>query len=106
MRERVVALLAAHESAGRFLSSPGDAALPSGERVGPYRVVELIGRGGMGYVYRAYRDDGEFQREVAIKLVGGRLFAPEAERRFMSERRILALLDHPNIVRMIDGGVW
>jgi serine/threonine protein kinase len=49
----------------------------------------------MGVVYRARRDDGEFQREVAIKLVGGRLFAPEAERRFISERRILALLDHP-----------
>ena len=106
MRKEVVSLIAAHESAGRFLCSPSDAALPTGERVGPYRVVELIGRGGMGLVYRAYRDDGEFQREVAIKLVGGRLFAPEAERRFISERRILALLDHPNIVRMIDGGVW
>src|ERR1041385_4000873 len=105
MRKEVVSLIAAHESAGRFLCSPRDAALPTGERVGPYRIVELIGRGGMGLVYRAYRDDGEFQREVAIKLVGGRLFAPEAERRFISERRILALLDHPNIVRMIDGGM-
>ena len=60
----------------------------------------------MGAVYRARRDDGEFHREVAIKLVGGRLFAPEVERRFIEERRILALLDHPHIVRMIDGGVW
>ncbi len=60
----------------------------------------------MGIVYRARRDDGEFQREVAIKLVGGRLFGPEAERRFIAERRIMALLDHPNIVHMIDGGVW
>src|SRR5258708_5860490 len=44
-------------------------------------------------------------REVAIKLVGGRLFAPEAERRFIAERRVLASLDHPNVVRMIDGGL-
>ena len=106
IRDEVLSLLTAHESAGRFLSSPGDAALSNGERIGPYSIVELLGRGGMGDVYRARRDDGEFQREVAIKLVGGRLFAQEAERRFISERRILALLNHPNIVRMIDGGVW
>lgn len=106
IRKEVLSLLVAHESAGRFLGSPGDAALASGERIGPYRILELIGRGGMGDVYRARRDDGEFLREAAIKLVGSRLLAPEAERRFISEQRILALLDHPNIVRMIDGGVW
>src|SRR6185436_6131601 len=55
--------------------------------------------------YRAVRDDGEFQKEVAIKVVAGRLMAYEAERRFIAERRILACLDHPNIVRMIDGGI-
>ncbi len=105
LREEVVLLLAAHESAGSFLSASGGAGLQDGERIGPYLLLEKIGDGGMGTVYRARRDDGEFHREVAIKLVGGRLFAPEAERRFIEERRILALLDHPHIVRMIDGGV-
>jgi len=106
LREEVESLLTAHESAGRFLDPRGERPLDRGECIGPYRILELIGQGGMGLVYRACRHDGEFQREAAIKLVGGRLFAPEAERRFISERRILALLDHPNIVRMIDGGVW
>jgi non-specific serine/threonine protein kinase/serine/threonine-protein kinase len=105
VREEVLSLLTAHNEAGRFLSFSDRTGFSAGERIGPYSIVELIGRGGMGDVYRARRDDGEFQREVAIKLVGGRLFAPEAERRFISERRILALLDHPNIVRMIDGGM-
>ena len=106
LRDEVQSLLTAHESAERFLSFPDGCPLLAGESIGPYSVVELLGRGGMGEVYRARRDDGEFQREVAIKLVGGRLFGPEGERRFIAERRILALLDHPNIVRMIDGGVW
>jgi non-specific serine/threonine protein kinase/serine/threonine-protein kinase len=106
LRDEVQSLLAAHESAERFFSLPDDSPLSAGETIGPYSVVELLGRGGMGEVYRARRDDGEFQREVAIKLVGGRIFAPEGERRFIAERRILALLDHPNIVRMLDGGVW
>jgi eukaryotic-like serine/threonine-protein kinase len=102
----VRALLLVHESANSFFGRFEDAGLPEGERIGPYLLLERIGHGGMGDVYRARRDDGEFKREVAIKLVAGRLFAPEAERRFIAERRILALLDHPDIVRMIDGGVW
>ncbi|MBL8235271.1 MAG: serine/threonine protein kinase, partial [Bryobacterales bacterium] len=64
-----------------------------------------LGSGGMGIVYLAHRGDGEFRREVAIKIAGGRLFAPEAERRFIHERQILAQLDHPNIVRLLDGGI-
>lgn len=106
LRDEVALLLAAHESAGSFLNPSGGGGLRDGQRIGPYLLLEKIGDGGMGTVYRARRDDGEFHREVAIKLVGGRLFAPEAERRFIEERRILALLDHPHIVRMIDGGVW
>lgn len=106
VRAEVLLLLEAHESAGSFLTPSSDAPLHDGERIGPYVLLENIGSGGMGSVYKARRDDGEFHREVAIKLVGGRLFAPEAERRFIEERRILALLDHPHIVRMIDGGVW
>src|SRR5260370_2268938 len=105
VRSEVLSLLTARQSAGAFLNTPEDGWLRIGERIGPYRIVEKIGHGGMGVVYRARRDDGEFHREVAIKLVGGRLFAPEAERRFIAERRILASLDHPNVVRMIDGGL-
>src|SRR5947209_7621135 len=89
---------------GAFLGETGGALRP-GERIGPYVVTEMIGSGGMGIVYRARRDDGEFHREVAIKVVGQSHFAPEAERRFIEERRILAVLDHPGIVRMIDGGI-
>jgi serine/threonine protein kinase len=106
VRLEVASLIAAHESAGSFLDVSGEYSLPPGQAIGPYKILERIGQGGMGVVYRARRDDGEFHREVAIKLVAGRLFGPEAERRFITERSILALLDHPHIVRMIDGGVW
>lgn len=106
VRSQVESLLAAHHSAGSFLDVSGEVCLPEGQTIGPYKILARIGQGGMGIVYRARRDDGQFQREVAIKLVAGRLFGPEAERRFITERRILALLDHPHIVRMIDGGVW
>src|SRR5262245_4497900 len=103
LRNGVEGLLGAHDSAGRFLEPEGEPA--PGMRLGPYRLIERIGEGGMGVVYRAARDDGEFRREVAIKVVGGQLLAPEAERRFIQERQILARLDHLNIVRMLDGGV-
>ncbi len=105
IRAEVASLVAAHQAAGPFLAGL-EHAPRDGEHLGPYVLLEEIGRGGMGVVHRARRADGEFQREVAIKLVGGRLFAAEAERRFIEERQILALLDHPNVVRMIDGGVW
>ena len=106
VRAEVKSLLDAHDSAGTFLDSGGAGPFLAGDRVGPYRICEELGRGGMGVVYRAVRDDGEFRRDVAIKVVGGRLFAPELERRFLAERNILAALDHPNIVRMLDGGLW
>ncbi len=107
VREEVVALLKAHDSARDFLApADGETLAMVGESVGPYRVLEKGGEGGMGVVYRARRVDGAFDRDVAIKFIGGRLFPPEAERRFAAERRILALLDHPNIVRLIDGGIW
>lgn len=104
VRVEVEALLQAHQSMGAFLTDTEEF-ISAGERIGPYRILERIGSGGMGVVYRAERDDGEFQREVAIKFVGGKFFAPEGTRRFIEERRILAVLDHPNIVRMIDGGI-
>ncbi len=73
------------------------------DRLGPYRVVKMLGEGGMGAVYLAERDDDEFLQRVAIKIVRGRL-NPERIRQFRSERQILAWLEHPNIARLLDGG--
>lgn len=75
-----------------------------GSFLGAYRVTALIGRGGMGAVYRAVRDDDQFRKEVAIKVIPRMLAGPEAVSRFRSERQILADLDHPNIARLLDGG--
>jgi tetratricopeptide (TPR) repeat protein len=76
----------------------------SGTRIGPYRVMEQIGRGGMGLVYRAEREDGEFQRQVAIKVVSPLFRAPEIGRRFQAEKQIVAGLRHPNIAQLLDAG--
>ena len=73
-------------------------------RVGPYRLIRELGRGGMGTVYLAERADGEFQKRVALKLVKRGMDTDEILRRFQFERRILAGLEHPNIARMYDGG--
>jgi serine/threonine protein kinase/Flp pilus assembly protein TadD len=75
-----------------------------GERIGPYRVVRVIGSGGMGVVYLAERADEQFRQQVAIKVVRQRLIYPEIVERLLSERQILANLHHPNIARLLDGG--
>ncbi|MEX1309110.1 MAG: serine/threonine-protein kinase, partial [Candidatus Sulfomarinibacteraceae bacterium] len=74
-------------------------------RVGPYRTIAAIGRGGMGAVYRAERVDGEFDQEVALKLLHRDMDTPELRARFLAERQLLAGLEHPNIARLVDGGV-
>jgi len=76
----------------------------SGERVGRYRLVERIGGGGMGTVYRAERADGAFRQHVAIKLIRPELLSEDGLERFFAERQILAKLEHPGIARLIDGG--
>ncbi|MBL8989691.1 MAG: serine/threonine protein kinase, partial [Gemmatimonadetes bacterium] len=84
----------------------GDRLLAEGAAVGPYRIVRAIGQGGMGAVYHAERADGQFQMPVALKVVRAPVAAdPALERRFLEERRILARLAHPNIARLLDGGV-
>ena len=109
----------AQDKSGAFLDAPliprpsterlpDDWALESpvtevGRMVGPYKLVQLIGEGGMGAVYLATRDDEEFQRNVAVKLIRHR-HDTEALIRFRSERQILAGLEHPNIARLYDGG--
>lgn len=75
-----------------------------GRRFGAYRVIEEIARGGMGDVYKARRDDQEFEKEVAIKIIRGDLASSRIAQRFRGERQILANLDHPNIARLVDGG--
>lgn len=73
-----------------------------GTRVGAYRLLEEIGRGGMGVVYRAERADGVLQRQVAIKLIRRELLTAELQRRFLAERQTLAAMDHPHIARLLD----
>ncbi|HSG46760.1 MAG TPA: serine/threonine-protein kinase, partial [Longimicrobiales bacterium] len=76
-----------------------------GARFGPYRIVRLLGRGGMGAVYVAERDDDQFHMQVALKAIPGTVLTPDARARFLSERQILAGLHHPNIAQLLDGGV-
>ena len=75
-----------------------------GARFGAYRIVREIGRGGMGAVYLAVRADEEFRKQVAIKLVKRGIDTDAVLKRFRQERQILAVLDHPNIARLLDGG--
>jgi eukaryotic-like serine/threonine-protein kinase len=81
--------------------------LPSrvGERLGAYSITREIGRGGMGAVYLAQRADGQFEKQVAIKILKRGTDTEEVVRRFRAERQILANLEHSNITRLLDAGV-
>ncbi len=105
VRREVESLLAALDAAPPLLGGDRGASFQPGAMVGPYRLLGELGRGGMGTVYRVERADGELSRHLALKVAGDLVFAPEAQRRFIQEREILAGLDHPNIVRLVDGGV-
>lgn len=104
VRAEVETLLTAHRKADGFLEAPATAGLDLGlvgQRLGHYRIEAELGRGGMGVVYRAVRDD-DFEKKVAIKVVARG--NPELLRRFDQERRILGRLQHPNIAAILDGG--
>ncbi len=75
-----------------------------GRRFGPYRIVREIGRGGMGLVFEAWRDDAEYNKTVALKVAPDRRDIASLRERFRNERQILARLEHPNIARFLDGG--
>jgi non-specific serine/threonine protein kinase/serine/threonine-protein kinase len=111
LRDEVEGLLEASDDTIDFIETPALAQSDDwlsgliGSHIGPYRIVELLGEGGMGAVYRGVRDDGDFQQQIAIKLVKRGMDTNSILRRFRSERRILARLDHPNICKLIDGGV-
>jgi len=129
LRTRARAVLEVAERAGDFLERPADAyagellreiaeeaeaesklafeesGSVAGGRLGPYRLVRELGRGGMGAVYLAERDDEQYDRRVAIKVVPSGLLSAGLRMRFLLERRIQASLEHPNIARLYDAGV-
>jgi serine/threonine protein kinase len=114
LHQELESLLASHQEAGtEFLNTPAlqtarDEAPPRkkllGQRLGAYQIVELIGAGGMGEVYRAFRADDQYRMQVALKVVPGGRDSSFVFRRFKNERQILASLDHPNIAHLLDGG--
>ncbi len=112
LRAEVDSLIAAHESTDDFIERPAahraldlEAETPPpswiGRRVGDYRIVEEVGRGGMSEVYKGVRDDDEYQKEVAIKVLRQGYATRSLLKRFKVETQILATLDHPNIARLI-----
>ncbi len=116
LRREVEALLSQESRADGFLAAPPgavaaalvdtmDPADLAGRRVGAFRLVRPIGRGGMSRVYLAERADGLFEQQVAVKLLRADLDSPIDLARFAAERRILASLSHPGIARLLDGGV-
>lgn len=113
MRREVDTLLDSNPPEGEFLDTPAmrlsippqlPASQMTGRRIGPYELFEELGRGGMGEVYRARRADGQYEQQVAVKLIRGGHEGGVLLQRFWTERQILATLDHPNIARLLDGG--
>ena len=106
LRREVETLLAASDT--EFLEKPvhvpDDEQDRSGDTIGPWRIERLLARGGMGAVYLATRDDGEFRQEAALKIVKRGMDTDFIVRKFREERQILAGLSHPNIARLLDGG--
>ena len=104
--EEVQTLLASFDVLGALTPDPPAATQTlSGARLGNYLLSRLLGQGGMSSVYLARRDDGQFEQTVAVKLMSPHLASGFFTSRFRRERQILADLDHPNITRLIDGGV-
>lgn len=107
--QRVTALLQRVEQQ-EDPESPPAAEAPSpdpllGTFLGPFRIIEGVGRGGMGVVYRGRREGSDFTQDVALKLIRRGFDFDDIRARFLRERRILARLDHPKLTRLIDGGV-
>jgi eukaryotic-like serine/threonine-protein kinase len=118
VRQEAASLLSRYTAARSFLESPpaeaaaalvAEAREPAeqfeGRRVGAYRIVKQIGRGGMSRVFLAERADGAFEQQVALKLMRSGLDSEIDHDRFRAERQILATLNHPNIARLLDGGI-
>lgn len=107
LRAELADLLAAAGQTGTPLDRTavaGPEPLAEGTRIGPWRLLALLGRGGMGEVYRVERADGRFDKQAALKLLATTLNDDTFRARFERERRILAGLDHPGIAGLIDAG--
>jgi eukaryotic-like serine/threonine-protein kinase len=110
LRARIEALLHVHEQEQGFLQQPvlGPAAAEApgeqpGAIIGPYKLIEQVGEGGMGTVWIA-QQTGPVRRTVALKLIKAGMDSKAVIARFEAERQALALMDHPNIARVLDGG--
>jgi len=112
MRRRVEKLLAAHEQAGHFLDGPAAPNRPTadwplgegpGTAIGPYQLLERIGEGGFGVVFMAEQQQ-PVRRKVALKLIKPGMDSLQVIARFEAERQALALMEHPNIARVLDAG--
>src|SRR5919108_385911 len=86
------------------MARAGDTGSADDTRIGPYRLIREIGRGGMGTVLLAVRSDDVFQKRVAIKILKRGMDTDAIVRRFRTERQILASLEHPYIAGLLDGG--
>jgi hypothetical protein len=108
VRDAVLTLLRHDSATDSFLEQAVAhellAPILEGQRFGAYQLRELLGRGGMGVVFKAERVDGELSQVVAVKIVERGWLAPQALERFRQERQILAGLVHPNIAQLLDGG--
>ncbi len=107
----VESLLLHHDQADTLLeNSPAarwlsfDPGTLTGKRIGAYKIVRELGEGGMAVVYLGERDDEHFRKCVAIKMLRPGFYTAEIVHRFRNERQTLAALDHPNIVKLLDGG--
>jgi serine/threonine protein kinase/WD40 repeat protein len=111
MEEKVLALLAAHEDVGQFMGAPENpvgAARPAleaaGDQIGPFRLLSVLGEGGFGTVWLAERREPFVQR-VAMKILKPGMDSRAVIGRFEQERQSLAAMDHPNVAKVIDGGL-
>ncbi len=112
LRQRVEALLRAHEEAGRFMTTrrhparrprPVPLTEKPGDRIGRYKLLQQIGEGGCGVVYMAEQEE-PVRRRVALKVIKLGMDTKQVIARFEAERQALALMDHPNIAKVLDAG--
>jgi len=112
LRHEIEALLVAHDHAGEFMQRPpiadrtttfGPGPERPGMRVGPYKLLQFLGEGGMGVVFLAEQTE-PVRRMVALKIIKPGMDSSQVLARFEAERQALAIMDHPNIARVLDAG--
>lgn len=105
--DEVKNMLDAHYKSGMFLETGvmDELSEMAGKKIGPWSILHELGRGGMSTVYLAERDDGSFERKVAVKFLYGFMPGSTMRARLIAEQQILARLEHPNIARLLDAGI-